>query len=57
MARIPEVVAPADRGQAVEVPAIGTPEFERLAQYYWAYPFDAPDHPPMLSLYYYRHLD
>ena len=57
MARITESAIRVDPGSGMVVPAVGTSEFECLARAYWAWPFDALDRPPMLSLHYYRFLD
>jgi len=57
VARTPEPAAQAPTGRDVELPPVGSIEFELLARAYWAYPFDSPDRPPMLSLDYYRFLD
>ncbi len=57
MARIPEAAAPADRCGGAVVPAVGSVEFETLARAYWAWAFDNPDRPEMLSEDFYRCLD
>jgi hypothetical protein len=57
MARVPETAVRADAGQNAAVPAVGSVEFESLARAYWAWAFDAPDRPEMLSEDFYRCLD
>ena len=57
MARIPETAVHADPGRGAGVPLVGSVEFESLARAYWAWAFDSPGRPEMLSEDFYRCLD